>query len=428
MLDQTLAKVRKYIPTKVFTFFQPAYHYSLAFLAAIIYRFPSRNIKVIGVTGTKGKSTTTEIINALLEEAGYKTAVSNTIRYKVGAQSTDNKFKMSMPGRFFVQRLIRKAVSAKCDYIILEMTSQGTLQFRHKFIHLDAFVFTNLSPEHIDSHGSYENYVAAKVKIAGEMMKSKKLNRIIVANADDKESVRFLDCESEVKATFSTMDAEPFEIKKEGIDFTLGGKTVHSPLSGLFNLYNLLAGIVCVRNFSVSDEIIIRAVEKFEGVKGRVEKIKVGQDFNVVVDYAHTPDSLEKLYQVFNASRNICVLGGTGGGRDNWKRKEMGRIADAYCDEIILTDEDPYDEDPNQIVKDVAEGITGQTPKVIMDRRAAIAKAIKSAKTGDSVLITGKGTDPFIMGPNGTKTPWSDAQIAREELQKLILSEQSSVH
>ena len=426
MLDQTLAKIRKFIPSKLFAFFQPAYHYSLALLAALIYRFPSRKIKVIGVTGTKGKSTTTEIINALLEEAGYKTAISNTIRYKIGNQSIDNKFKMSMPGRFFVQRLVRKAVSAKCDYIILEMTSQGTLQFRHKFIHLDAFVFTNLSPEHIDSHGSYEKYVSAKVKIADEMMKSKKLNRIIVANADDKESVRFLACPSEVKATFSTKDAEPFEIKKEGIDFTLGGKMIHSPLSGLFNLYNLLAGIACVRNFSVSNDVMIRAIEKFEGVRGRVEKIKSGQDFNVIVDYAHTPDSLEKLYQVFETSRSICVLGGTGGGRDNWKRKEMGRIADMYCDEIILTDEDPYDEDPNQIVKDVAEGVTGQTPKIIMDRRAAIAEALKSAKTGDSVLITGKGTDPYIMGPNGTKAPWSDAQIAKEEVEKIISTGQNS--
>ena len=428
MLDKILNKIRPYIPVKLFKFLQPPYHYSLALLAAIIYRFPSRNIKVIGVTGTKGKSTTTEIINALLEEAGYKTAVSNTIRYKVGKLSTDNKFKMSMPGRFFVQSLIRRAVSAKCDYIILEMTSQGTLQFRHKFIHLDAFVFTNLSPEHIDSHGSYENYVAAKVKIADEMMKSKKPNRIIVANADDKESIRFLACSSEVKATFSTKDAEPFEIKKEGIDFTLGGKTVHSPLSGLFNLYNLLAAIACVRNFSVSDDVMVRAIEKFEGVKGRVEKIKAGQDFNVVIDYAHTPDSLEKLYQVFNTSRNICVLGGTGGGRDNWKRKEMGRIADAYCDEVILTDEDPYDEDPNQIVKDVAVGITGQTPKIIMDRRAAITEAIKNAKTGDSVLITGKGTDPYIMGAYGLRTPWSDAQVAREELEKIISAGRNSAH
>lgn len=420
MLDKTLAKIRKYIPLKIFSFFQPTYHYSLALLSAIIYRFPSKQIKVIGITGTKGKSTTTEIINALLEEAGYKTALSNTIRYKVGNESTDNKFKMSMPGRFFVQKLIRRAVNAKCDYIILEMTSQGTMQFRHKFIHLDAFIFTNISPEHIESHGSYENYVKAKLKIAQELIRSKKENRIIIANTDDKESAKFLACDSDKKATYGIKDAEPYIIKAEGIDFTLSGKKVHSPLSGLFNLYNLLAGISCAKNLGVSDEIIIRAVEKFSGVRGRVERINAGQDFTVIVDYAHTPDSLEKLYQVFEKSRNICVLGGTGGGRDNWKRKEMGRIADSYCDEIILTDEDPYDENPDQIVADVAKGITTQTPKIIMDRRLAIAEALKMAQTGDAVLITGKGTDPYIMGPKGTKTPWDDATVAREELKKII--------
>ena len=350
MLDKILFKIKKYIPRKLFSFFQPAYHYSLALIAGIIYRFPSKKIKVIGVTGTKGKSTTTEIINAILEEAGYKTALSNTIRYKVSNESTDNKFKMSMPGRFFVQRLIRKAVKAKCDYLVLEMTSQGTLQFRHKFIHLDAFVFTNLSPEHLDSHGSYENYANAKVKIASEMLNSKKKNKIIIVNADDKESKRFLACEADKKASYGIKDAQPYEIRSEGISFSFAGKTIKSPLSGLFNLYNLLAGITCAKELGISNEIIIRAIEKFNGVRGRVEKVLAGQDFTVIVDYAHTPDSLEKLYQVFENSRNICVLGGTGGGRDNWKRKEMGRIADAYCDEIILTDE-------NEIAGIWSEGI-----------------------------------------------------------------------
>lgn len=419
MMDSILFTIKKLIPSSLFTFFQPAYHYLLALTAAIIYRFPSRKIKVIGVTGTKGKSTTTEIINAILEEAGYTTAISNTIRYKVASESTDNKFKMSMPGRFFVQRFLRKAVTAKCDFVILEMTSQGTLQYRHKFIDLDTFVFTNLSPEHLDSHGSYENYAQAKVKIACEMITSKKENKTIIANGDDKEASRFLTCEADKKVTYSLKDVEPYEIKSEGISFTLGGKVVQSPLSGLFNLYNLLAGVTCAKNFEVTDDIIVRALEKFNGVKGRVERIQAGQDFSVVVDYAHTPDSLEKFYQVFEKSRNICVLGGTGGGRDNWKRKEMGRIADSYCEEIILTDEDPYDEDPNKIVADVALGILNQVPTIIMNRREAIREALKRAKTGDAVLITGKGTDPYIMGPNGTKTPWSDAQVAREELESL---------
>lgn len=419
-MEKILRFFEKIIPKKIYRWAQPFYHFLLSFLSAVIYRFPSKKIKVIGVTGTKGKSSTVEILNAILEEAGYSTALSNTIRYKIGRNSTDNLYKMSMPGRFFVQGLIRKAVNEKCDFVILEMTSQGTIQYRHRFIRLDAFVFTNLSPEHIESHGSYENYVQAKVDIACEMIRSRKINKAIIANADDKESRRFLSCEADRKITYSTKDAEPYEIKEEGISFTMNGDKINSPLSGLFNLYNILAASACARNFGVSEDIIKRALEKFSGIRGRVEKIKAGQDFTVVVDYAHTPDSLEKLYQVFEKSKNICVLGGTGGGRDAWKRKEMGRIAGAYCEEIILTDEDPYDEDPRKIVNDVASGIIDKSPTIIMDRREAIREALRRAKTGDSILITGKGTDPYIMGPNGSKTPWSDAEIAKEEIEKLL--------
>jgi UDP-N-acetylmuramoyl-L-alanyl-D-glutamate--2,6-diaminopimelate ligase len=421
-MNKILSSFKKYIPQKTFSFLQSTYHYIIVLIAALVYRFPSKKIKVIGVTGTKGKSTTTEIISALLEEAGYKTAVSNTIRHKIDKESIDNKFKMSMPGKFFLQKFIRRAVDAKCDFVILEMTSQGSLQYRHKFIHLNTFVFTNLSPEHIEAHGSYENYLNAKVKIACEMINSKKENRTIIANIDDKESSHFLACKSDKKLTFSIKDLSPFEVKSEGVDFSFSSKIVHSSLSGIFNLYNILAGITCAKSFGVSDEIIIRAIEKFNGVRGRVEKIIAGQDFTAIVDYAHTPDSLEKLYQVFEKSRNICVLGGTGGGRDTWKRKEMGRIADAYCDEIILTNEDPYNEDPMKIIVDVAEGIVNQEPKIILDRRSAIAEAVKNANTGDVLLITGKGTDPYIMGSNGSKEAWDDATVTREEILKKLSS------
>jgi UDP-N-acetylmuramoyl-L-alanyl-D-glutamate--2,6-diaminopimelate ligase len=430
-MEPILQFCKKIIPASLFKKAQPVYHYSLALLAALWYRFPSRHIKVIGVTGTKGKSSTTEIINAILEEAGHKTAVSNTIRYKIAEQSFNNLFKMSMPGRFFVQKFIHKAVKAGCDYVILEMTSQGTIQYRHKFLHLDAFVFTNLSPEHIESHGSFENYAEAKATIARQVAKSKKENTVIIANADDAEAKRFLNCQADRKMTFSAHDADPYQIGKQGIDFTLNNRKVHSPLSGLFNLYNILAAVTTAHSQDISDEIIARAITKFAGIRGRVERIEVEtpeagwpsgreQDFTVIVDYAHTPDSLEKLYQVFESSRIIGVLGGTGGGRDHWKRKEMGRLADQYCEEILLTDEDPYDEDPNKIVNEVAAGITGQTPTIIMDRRAAIAEAIRRAQKGDAILITGKGTDPYIMGPRGSKVAWSDAQVAREEIAKIL--------
>lgn len=431
MLDSILGKIRRIIPTKLFGIFQPAYHLTLSFMAALWYRFPSRHIKVIAVTGTKGKSSTVEILNAILEEAGYKTALSNTIRFKVGDISSENLYKMSMPGRFFVQKIIRRAVNKGCQYMIMEMTSQGAYLHRHRFIQLDAFILTNLSPEHIEAHGSYENYVQSKLSIARQVGNSRKENRHLIINADDAESDRFMECDADRKISYSIHDMEPYEIKKEGIEFTLGGRRVRSHLSGLFNLYNITAAITAAKSQDVTNDEIIRSIVGFTGIPGRVQKIEADlisthgsdvskQDFTVIVDYAHTADSLEKLYQVFQSSRNICVLGGTGGGRDTSKRRIMGKIADTYCDEIILTDEDPYDENPRKIVDDVALGISSQTPAIIMDRREAIHEAIKRAKTGDTVIITGKGTDPYIMGPNGSKTPWSDARIAKEEIVKIL--------
>lgn len=401
MLDKSLNITRKFIPKSIYSFFQPIYHYSLSLTGAVIYGFPSRKIKIIAVTGTKGKSTTTEIINAILEEAGFKTALSNTIRIKIGDDSQPNMHKMSMPGRFFMQSFIRKAVDSDCDYIVMEMTSQGVLNYRHKFIELDALVFTNLSPEHIESHGSYENYRDSKLKIAESLSKSNKRPRVIVANADDKESNKFLAYDAENKITFNLI------------------KDINTPLIGDFNKYNTSAAYTLCKAIGIDEKIVRKAISEFREVPGRVQFVNEGQDFNVIVDYAHTTDSLEKLYNAFPKGRNICVLGGTGGGRDTWKRSEMGKIADKYCQEIILTNEDPYDENPDQIVSHVAQGVQNKEPKIIMDRREAIAEAIKLAKTGDNVLITGKGTDPYIMGPDGTKIPWSDAKVASEELKKV---------
>jgi len=434
-MDSFLEKTKRLIPASIFRALQRPYHFVLAWLAAVRYGFPSREIKVIAVTGTKGKSSTTEILNAILEEAGLTTGLSNTIRFKVGDDSRRNLFKMSMPGRFAMQKLLREAVDVGCKYFVLEITSQGALLFRHRFIELDTLIFTNISPEHIEAHGSYENYLDSKLAIARNMKRSRKPMKTIIANADDREAPKFLECAADKKIAYGLAGAGAYKIKDAGLEFTLDGKTVSSPLSGLFNLYNILAAVTAARNENVSAAKIASAISKFGEIPGRVEKVNAGQDFEVVVDYAHTPDSLEKLYKVFrpdpqaprsngavgntNGRRLIAVLGGTGGGRDNWKRKEMGRLADLYCDEIILTDEDPYDESPLKIVADVATGVSSKKPSIIMDRREAIQAALKLARTGDAVLITGKGTDPYIMGPRGTKTPWSDAQVAREELGKI---------
>ena len=423
--------LKKIIPASFIKIVSPIYHFSLAFLAGIFYWFPSRKIFLIGVTGTKGKTTTIEIINAILEEAGEKTALSSSLRFKIGKETRKNDKKMTMPGRFFIQRFLRQAVRANCQYAIIEITSEGASQYRHTFLSLNAMVFTNLAPEHIESHGSFENYRKAKLKIFKTLAWSPKRPRIIVVNEDDPNGRYFLDFRVEEKKVYGLNLAQPYKIKESGLEFSFAGEKIISPLSGEFNLMNILASIVLARVIHIDIGTIKKALEKFFGVEGRVERIALEkenllhskQDFSVIVDYAHTPDSLEKIYEVFQSSKRICVLGSCGGGRDKWKRPELGRIASNHCDEIILTNEDPYDEDPKEIIKDIASGIREDKDyEIVMDRGEAIKKAVSMAKTGDTVIITGKGSEPWLMGANGTKIPWSDREMAREAIANKLIA------
>ena len=209
---------------------------------------------------------------------------------------------------------------------------------------------------------------------------------------------------------------------EKGSSFQIGKVVVHSKLPGIFNVSNMLGAIACATHFGVPPETAKLGIEKLNMVRGRMEKVDLGQEFDVVVDYAHTPDSLRAVYETYKNRKTICILGNTGGGRDTWKRPEMGKIADQYCDEIILTNEDPYDEDPMKILEEMAVGIKNKKPEIILDRRSAIRTALSRARLGDAVLITGKGTDPYIMGHNGSKQEWDDASVVREELQKLLAS------
>lgn len=421
-----LEVLKKIIPKSVFHFFQPAYHYALAFVGALLYRFPSRELLVIGVTGTKGKSTTTEILYNIFKASSKKVALQSTIRFVLGDKERRNLYKMSMPGRFFMQKFLRDAVEAKCEVAILELTSEGAKQFRHKFIDLDALIFTNLAPEHIESHGSYENYVRAKLSIAKELENSPKPKPAIIANADDKEASKFLALKIQTKIPYSLSNAININSDEKGSSFQIGKVVIHSKLPGIFNVSNMLGAIACAKHFGVSEEVSKKGIESMNFVRGRMEKIEAGQDFDVVVDYAHTPDSLRAVYETYKNHKTICILGNTGGGRDTWKRPEMGKIADEYCNHIILTNEDPYDEDPRKILEEMRVGIKNKPVEIIMDRRTAINKAINTAKElkkenkDVAILITGKGTDPYIMEANGKKTPWDDATVAREELEKII--------
>jgi len=417
--------IKKFIPQFLLTW----YHFILAFLGAFFYWFPSRlrqgfggqvkKLKVIGVTGTNGKTTTVEMVSLILEEAGYKVALINSIRFKIGNQEWPNKLKMTMPGRFKIQSFLRKAVNSDCQYVVLEVSSEGIKQHRHRFIDFDVAVFTNLTPEHIEAHGGFENYKKAK----GKLFQATK--NIHVINIEDKNADYFLQFPAKKKYTYGLNSGE---VKNSDIQFNL-------KLPGGFNIYNALAATCVGLSQGVSLDICKRVVEKIEEIPGRMEEV-ISEPFKVIVDYAFTPNALEKVYQTLQEAKNkeqrtkmICVLGACGGGRDKWKRPVLGEIAARYCDEIIITNEDPYDENPMEIVEQVYRG----TEKVsinqlnqhksavqkILDRREAIRKSLELAQSGDVVVITGKGCEPWICVAGGKKIPWDDRRVVREEFSNL---------
>lgn len=423
-MDTLLRTIKRFIPQQLFSRLQPCYHFALAFIGMVRYRHPSRHLTVIAVTGTKGKSSVTEILGHILRSEGKTVATLSTIQFTVGPTVVRNMFKMTMPGRFFVQSFLRQAVDAGCTHAIVEMTSEGAKQFRHRFIALDALIFNNLSPEHIESHGSFARYKDAKLELAKAVARSRKRPRTLVANCDDVHGNDFLAFPVEKSLPFSIQDLTLYTLHKDSVSLVLDGVTIRAPLIGLFNVYNILAAITYARSIGVSLESIEKSLAVLPPIAGRVEQFRTASDatkpLTVVVDYAHTPDSLEKLYQAFGDKVKVAVLGNTGGGRDTWKRPEMASIAERYCEHIFLTNEDPYDENPMKILVDMAEGIVDKNKLTIeLDRRTAIKHALALAPANSVVLVSGKGTDPYIMGPNGSKTPWSDAAVVQELLSEL---------
>jgi UDP-N-acetylmuramyl-tripeptide synthetase len=440
------------------------YHYLLALASVFLYGFPSGRIKVIGVTGTSGKSTVVEMISRILEEAGYKTAAISSIKFKIGSREKENKLKMTMPGRMRIQRFLRQAVRAGCQYFVLEVTSEGIKQHRQAFIDFEAAVLTNLNPEHIESHQGFENYRKAK----GELFKA--AEKIHIVNLDDKSAEYFLRFparqkylykiknqtlpayragspagrqESKIKIIpnkllrnyighIELIEVENYQVFSNGTEFAIDDTKFHLSLLGVFNIYNALAAISVGLSQGINLEICQKALEKVKGIPGRMEVV-IKEPFTVIVDYAHTPDSLKKVYQTIKDSKLkiknsklklICVLGACGGGRDKWKRPVLGRIAADCCDKIIITNEDPYDEDPDQILSRIKSGVfKTQFPIAdfyeILDRRKAIRRSLELAEPGDIVIITGKGCEPWMCLKGGKKIPWDDRQIVREEFKYL---------
>lgn len=395
------------------------YHLLLAELAAIWYRNPSRGMTVIGVTGTNGKSTTVELIAKILEEAGFKVVSVSSVRFKIGDRERPNTLKMTMPGRGGLQKFLASAKREHATHAVLEATSEGIRQSRHRGIAWDALVLTNVTPEHIESHGSFEKYRRAKEKLFKYLSKTHRKNeipKVMVVNADDASRDKFLCYDADKKITYSVKEYE-VAFENDGMRIlTPIGMEIRSKLTGVFNLANIAAAVTLARALNIGWDEIKRGIEKVDVVAGRMEYIQ-REPFAVIVDYAHTPDALHKVYEALKGRRLICVLGAAGGGRDKWKRPEFGKIASEFCSEVILTNEDPYDENPQTILLEIEAGVGAGTKALkILDRGTAIERAIHDAKAGDTVIITGKGCEPWIMGPHDSKTAWDDREVVRKAL------------
>ncbi|HNU96874.1 MAG TPA: UDP-N-acetylmuramoyl-L-alanyl-D-glutamate--2,6-diaminopimelate ligase [Candidatus Portnoybacteria bacterium] len=381
-------------------------------MGAIIYGFPSKKLIVIGITGTKGKSTTVVLSGKIFQEAGIKVGWVSSLTINYGEEEIINKYHMTMPGRFFIQSALAKMVKNGCKYAIIEVTSEGIKQFRHKFIKFSGAVFTNLAPEHIEAHGSFEKYRSAKLKLFKTTAKIK--NNFGIYNVDDKNVEWFL--------KYSIKNKFEFSPKNDKIDLQMS-------LIGDFNYANALAALTIAKSQGISEEIAKQAFKKVKFIPGRMEEIVEGQNFRIFVDLAHTPDSFEKVFEAIKQiprNKIISVFGAAGGGRDKWKRPELGRIASENSDIVILCNEDSYSENPGQIISEIKSGIQNTRHKIqdtifeIEDRREAIKKAFLLAQKDDIVLILGKGTEQtMVIGKN--KFCWDDREVVREELKKIML-------
>ncbi|MFA4880171.1 MAG: UDP-N-acetylmuramoyl-L-alanyl-D-glutamate--2,6-diaminopimelate ligase [Candidatus Doudnabacteria bacterium] len=412
------------------------YHKILAVLADWIYRFPSSRMIIIGVTGTNGKTTVCHMIRDILEQGGFRVGMTTSIDFQDGKRTWENNTKQGMPGRFRLRKLLSQMVENKCDYAIIETTSEGIKQFRHYRIDYDIAVFTNLTRDHIESHGSFKAYRQAKEELF--KIVSTKEDGASIINLDDPNAEYFSQYQAKKIYGYGVhservqddrvtdqITAENIKLYPEGSVFMVRDRLYSLALAGKHNIYNALAGLCVGLTQNVPPEVIQKALARFNGLPGRLEEIQNHQGFRIFVDYAHTEDALEKVYETLKAmphQRIIAVLGATGGGRDKKKRPELGRLAARYCDLVFVTNEDPYDEDPQEIMNQVFAGVIAGGGKTengncwhILDRGEAIKEAIQKAKKGDIVIITGKGCEKVMAVKDGF-VPWDD----REEVRKIL--------
>ncbi len=438
-----LHQLKKLIPAP----FLQAYHLTLAHAADIWYGHPSRKLVIIGVTGTNGKTTTAYYLARALEASGASAGCTTTAIMKIGNKEWINKTKMTMPGRFFLQRMLSEMVKAGCEYAVIETSSQGLIQHRHVGIAYDIGVFTNLTPEHIEAHGGFENYKKAKrllfehlAKLPEKILKGKTVPRASVINADSPHGNYYAEGIEEKRwygiENHRGLYTDDIELPPDGARMTV--KDAHDaslalPMRlnqpGEYNILNALAALAVCQTLGVDLGKAVKKLEEVTRVPGRFERIEAGQSFTAIVDYAPEPESFRQLYRALSSlprERTIHVLGSCGGGRDVARRPILGELAAANADIVIVTNEDPYDDNPREIIEQVAEGarkagkIEGQNLFLVDDRADAIRKAMGMAKGNDLVVMTGKGCEPWICTANGSKIPWDEAETAKQAIKESL--------
>jgi UDP-N-acetylmuramoyl-L-alanyl-D-glutamate--2,6-diaminopimelate ligase len=410
------------------------YHKVMSTIAAIAYWFPADKMIVVGVTGTNGKTTVANLTTNILIEAGHKVGMVSTINFQIGAKKWVNTTKQTTFGAFKLQKLLRQMLNEDCKYVVLEVSSHAITQSRLVGVNVDVGVVTNITPDHVEYHGGFNNYLEAKGGLFQKVINGKPkfgVSKTLISNQDDKYFTFFNQFDAERKMTYgfddATLHVSGLEGDLSGSRFTLhvpdGEMPVNFKMPGDYNVYNALAASSVAAALQVPLGVIRDGLEKSDSVSGRFEHVNCGQEFDVVVDYAHAPESLEALLEMYKErtpGRLFAVFGATGGGRDKGKRPRMGEVADKHADYIVLTDDDPYEEDEWEIIENIAPGIKrdeGRDFWKIPDRREAIRLALTMAEEGDTVVVAGKGCEE-VMKLRGKTIPWNDRKVIEELLER----------
>ena len=383
------------------------YHLFVALLANLLFFFPSRKMKVIGVTGTDGKTTTVNLIYHILKTAGYKTSMISSINAVIDNKTFDTGFHVTTPTSFALQKFLRKARNAKSEYFVLEITSHAIDQNRISGIGFEVGVLTNITNEHLDYHKTYDNYLKTKAKLL-------KKSKISVVNSDDSSYTLLSEAKAEKSQenwiTYGLSDSSDYNLNTFDIK--------ESNLVGDFNNYNALAAVATCMVLGVKDETIKKAIKSFHMPIGRVDYV-YEKDFSVMIDFAHTPNAFENILSSMRSvtKGRIIHVFGSAGERDILKRPFLGEISSHYSEILILTAEDPRSEDVNKIIAEIEVGVKKEQCEVIRipDRKEAIQAAIQMAKKNDLVLITGKAQEGS-MDVEKKEEPWDEFAVVEQAL------------